>query len=479
MASGSAIVSCMNTFSAFERQQQFIQPLLTTQPELFVADKLYTEDAALDRIGISGLSTDRPEGWLRLYPSDFIVEEVRADGHSAVSAGLDGRPAGDGTTLYADLIKVNVGTLDAIRQLNSALGLSEGKIGYAGIKDAQALTSQRIALPLVSYEMIQSLRLSGMFLTNFAYGKGSVGQGQLLGNRFTITVRTSAPVDESLLIEHVRAIKRAGFLNYYQTQRFGGIRLLAHHLGREILRGDYASCVRLFLTEPGPFDIPLVKNIRAQALDVYGDWRRMSACFADMPYTFQHELRLLESLAQRPDNYISALFAIKDQSQLWAYAYASWLFNLYLSEAQATGQSLPDKLPLLLSDRAEDRARYQSWLDRDGINDIPAALAPLKFLQLKSRPTPTRIYPTDIKLMVASIGVILHFTLDKGAYATTFLMNLFRLRQGLPIPESLDTSPCDSLSLLQLGSTAPALERLAPYATSVLDRQTVAPPPSI
>ena len=106
------------------------------------------DDASLRSIGIEGVYGDRPVGYLKLYPQDFVVEEISKEGTvRTIDLGDDSALMdGEGSTYYADLVKMGISTLEAKEQLAHALHIDEKNIGYAGIKDKLALTSQVISI---------------------------------------------------------------------------------------------------------------------------------------------------------------------------------------------------------------------------------------------------------------------------------------------------------------------------------------------
>ncbi|MFA4880632.1 MAG: tRNA pseudouridine(13) synthase TruD [Candidatus Doudnabacteria bacterium] len=499
------------SFQLFQKQQKYLEKMQKERPDLFEVDKLFREEEVLPQIGITTLDPKRPEGFLRLYPQDFIVEEIQKDGSLSQIEPKDNvpeKPKEEKFTLYADLVKVGISTLEVVSRLAKALEITPNKIGYAGIKDAQALSSQRIALPKIGYEKVnpvrelhsltvpanggikppsasissppptssvafsngvKDLKLEGFFLNNFFYGRGTVEVGSLLGNRFTIFVRTEKRFPREELKNKLAAIKEKGFLNYYQTQRFGGARMLSHILGKLILQKKYEETVKTFLTTPSDYNIKLIKAVRARAAENYGNWKRMREILNHLPYNFQNEIKILEYLEKYPSNFIGALIALQDQTQLWVYAYASLLFNEYLSWATENNETIPRDIPLLLSPDYQDQNFYRVLLDRDGIRDLQEALRPFKFIPIKRRFNPALIFLKNILAKSLMSGVIISFSLDKGAYATTFLMNLFKLRQGLPIPAWLNRDQIDSKKILEIGTCEPACERLKEYIFSVLD----------
>lgn len=461
-----------SSFASYTAQQAVLEKLKKTQPELLLSKKQFDESGYLPQIGIIGLDDNRPAGYLRYYPQDFIVEEVQSAATASQIEPDDTPPSRSGKkpTLYADLVKVGLSSLEALDRLSAGLGLHPTKLGYAGIKDSNALTSQRISLSKSSYEEIKDKKIDGLFLTRFSYEPGRIVRSNLLGNKFTILVRTKEKIERDWLTEKMSAIKKDGFLNYYQVQRFGGDKLVSHLLGREILKKNYENAVKTCLLFASDYEIQLAHELKQEAAKHYGDWRKMSEILSLLPYSFRHELDLLRYLERQPRDFIGALITIKEQTTLWVYAYASWLFNCYLSQAAAEAKPIAENLPLITSDNPADWQIYTAWLQRDNVTDIAGALSPFDFIKLMSRPTPSRIFPKENMAMIIEAGVIFHFFLNKGAYATTYLMNLFKLQEGLPIPEWLHQEPGDLKKLLGLGTSAPAEERLKQYIFSQADR---------
>ena len=461
-----------SSFASYTAQQAVLEKLKNSQPELLLPRQTFDESSYLPLIGITGLDDNRPAGYLRYYPQDFIVEEVLSATTSSQIEPDDTPPVRNGKkpTLFADLVKVGISSLEALDRLSAGLNLHPTKLGYAGIKDSNALTSQRISLSKSSYEEIVSKKIDGLFLTRFSYEPGRIVRSNLLGNKFTIMVRTKEKIERDWLTAKMSTIKKDGFLNYYQVQRFGGDKLVSHLLGREILKKDYENAVKTCLLYASEYEIKLAHELKQEAAKYYGDWPKMFEILSLLPYSFRYELDLLRYLRHQPKDFIGALIAIKEQTTLWVYAYASWLFNCYLSQIAAERKPIPDNLPLITSDNPADWQIYAAWLERDKITDIVGALSPFDFIKLMSRPTPSRIYPQENMAMIIDAGVIFHFFLNKGAYATTYLMNMFKLQEGLPIPEWIHKEPGDLKKLLGLGTSAPAEERLKKYIFSQIDR---------
>ncbi|MBU1178448.1 tRNA pseudouridine(13) synthase TruD [Patescibacteria group bacterium] len=457
----------MSNYQAWQRQNEIMNKIRRENPELVTLKNPPTEDEMLVQIGVTSLPPDRPRGYLRLYPQDFIVEEIHSDGEISPiepSEPVDlPDPPEQKFTLWADMIKVGVPTQQAVRRLAEALKINEQQIGYAGLKDAAALTSQQITLSRTLVKDVVDKKVPSVHLTRFAYGKGAIQPGDLQGNRFTIYIRTDQEYSEEKLARQLEQLEQEGFLNYYQTQRFGGIRLHAHVVGCLIFQGQYEDAVKYFLTAPGSFDIPLIKKIRAEAAKHYGQWDKMKEYFNRLPYIFKEEIRLVEYLVQSPQDFVGALIHVQDQTKMWIYAYDSFVFNRYLSRAAKDGKELPAELPSLLSPIPEDNDIYFPWLKEENTVQFRNNLRPFKFIRLKRRMVATKIYPQVGDYKVLPTGVLISFDLPKAAYATTFLTHIFQLTSAMPIPEWVNKDEVDLKAELGTGSVAAAKEVIGEY----------------
>jgi tRNA pseudouridine13 synthase len=153
---------------------------------------------------------------LKLKPEDFVVEELH-DGF-----GMEGR------YLLVRCTKRDRTTLDAARTLARFYNVPENKIGYAGMKDKKAVTSQVFSVPTSRNDIPKSVP---EFIWQPAGRRDEpISLGQHSGNKFTITVRN---------IE--KQLKEAkSYPNYFDEQRFGESNVSA---GIALLKGDFKKAV--------------------------------------------------------------------------------------------------------------------------------------------------------------------------------------------------------------------------------------------
>lgn len=446
-------------FTAWKNEQAYLAQERLRHPDRF----LVPDRPASERLQYTGITAPRqplPVGFIKFSPFDFIVEEVLPDGTAATvdaPAAQEKTPTQNGL-VHAILVKAGLfSTVDAVQALADALGTSVANIRHAGIKDANALTAQRMSIAGVPIKKIVDLHLSGMRLQKITPAKEPVRVGQLQGNRFTIVIRTPQAVDHGQLEQAMQRISTEGFINFYGEQRFGMPRIHTMHCGKLLLAGKFDEALHLFLTGTTPFEQPFVTALRTEAESYYGDWKKMHDLFARLPYTLRNELSMLNVLAHTQgattsDAFKAATMCVK----YWALAYGSYLTNMVLSR----NENLPETLGLLLNKTPNGDSVYADFLRDDGTTDYRTHIAKLAFVPLSDNPTiPTRITPTFHGVHVSPTAVTISFDLPKGAYATTCLYNLFDLQSVPGIPTWLDRADINSKQQLGTGDIAPLFKR--------------------
>lgn len=433
-------------------------------PQLFERRPMVDTEPFLKWIGIEGLPSDRLIGYLKYLPQDFIVEEISPDG---ILRTVDIDPSvadvsAEGLTYYADLVKIGISTLEAKSQLATVLNIDEKSIGFAGIKDRLALTAQRISIRGIrNTEVFSTITAENFFLKHIIRGKGAVANGDLTGNRFIITIRVAEVFSHEQIHsiqEKVNEIRQQGFWNFFYFQRFGTPRLISHWLGLHLVKGEYEEVLRTFLTYAAPRELPYFKNIREEVGAAWRNWPVIKEKIEQFPYHFGLENQLINHLIEHPDDFLGALRTIPDQIRLWMYAYDCFLFNRKLSGLIQSGE-VPTALPLITSFNPRDWEPYREFLDADAVKLPSRSYKDFPFIRIASRTWPTlqkiEIHGATFKNHLA----VFAFSLPKGSYATTFLMNFFALASGLPIVPGIKGEKVDAKELIGLGTLEPTLDR--------------------
>src|SRR3989344_5701255 len=158
-----------------ERERAFFEAERKRVPHLFERASMIDSPEFLKSIGIEAIDKDLPVGYLRLFPQDFIVEEI-ARSKELRTIDIDSSVpdvSQEGQTWYADLVKIGISTLDAQAHLAEILGIEPRAIGFAGIKDRLALTAQAISIRNIDeVEKLQEIRADN-FSEAYSKRKGS------------------------------------------------------------------------------------------------------------------------------------------------------------------------------------------------------------------------------------------------------------------------------------------------------------------
>jgi tRNA pseudouridine13 synthase len=147
----------------------------------------------------------------RVFAEDFRVEEI--DGFE---------PAGSGEHLLLTVEKRGMNTAFAAKRIAAWAGIPEMGVGYAGMKDRHAVTSQRFSvhLPKRVAPELGSLESEDLRVLAHSWHNRKLPRGALAGNRFTLLLRE--PQGERAAVEaRLAAIAAAGIPNYFGEQRFG------------------------------------------------------------------------------------------------------------------------------------------------------------------------------------------------------------------------------------------------------------------
>jgi tRNA pseudouridine13 synthase len=267
------------------------------------------------------LTADLPGigGRLRDEVSDFAVEEVPLY-----------EPAGEGDHAMFLLEKRGLSTFESLLWVSKAVRVSEHRIGYAGLKDARAVTTQWMSAPRVPPERVLALRHPRLRVLRAERHPHPVRIGHLRGNRFSIVVRGARDDRLPAAREALARLAARGVPNAYGPQRFG-VKSDGHEMGRALLRGDYEEFLAHLLGRPGEAEHdPRVRAARL-AYD-RGDLERALALF---PMKHRVQKRAL-SERLRTGSAEAAFRALgKRPRRIYVSAWQSWIFNRCLDERLA------------------------------------------------------------------------------------------------------------------------------------------------
>ncbi|KQK09991.1 pseudouridylate synthase 7 homolog isoform X2 [Brachypodium distachyon] len=230
-----------------------------------------------------------------------------------------------GKFLRFHLYKENKDTQEALRVIGKMLGLQPKSFGFAGTKDKRAITTQQVTLLKVHASRLADLnsKLIGIKVGDFDYVKERLVLGQLMGNRFTITLRSVVAESEDLIKAAIDGLIKGGFINYYGLQRFGSASVPNHLIGAALLRGEWESAVNLIL-DPKEGECDDMNGVR-EHYEEHGD---IDVAIRNFPRRLIAERAILQRLKKYPGNYLQALMAIPRTLRLmYVHSYQSYLWN--------------------------------------------------------------------------------------------------------------------------------------------------------
>lgn len=150
-------------------------------------------------------------GRLKDKPEHFVVEEIPLY-----------EPQGHGPHLYLTLRRSLLTTREVVEELARRFNVPQAAIGYAGLKDKEAVTSQTFSLgsDIAESEVLSKNDGAPWELLKVSRHQNKLKLGHLLGNRFTIIL--SEPQGTLPEAEAIAAkLKESGVPNYFGEQRFG------------------------------------------------------------------------------------------------------------------------------------------------------------------------------------------------------------------------------------------------------------------
>ena len=346
-----------------------------------------------------------------------------------------------------------------MHRLAKALRVHEKDIGYAGLKDARAITRQIFSIVGVTEQAVMNLQIPGLAVQWAARHGNKLRLGHLSGNRFAIKIRDVVPTDVLKLRPILAVLEKRGLPNYFGEQRFGR-RNNNDRLGAALIRGDNVSLLQHLLGQPDPaIDDPDSVGARAAF-----DARDNETAMRLYPRHCGLERRILARLMKthKPN---AAVRAIDEKlRKLWISALQSRIFNEVVARRiQALDQLLDGDLAyihdsgacFLVDSAAAEQPRcdafeisptgplvgYRMTLPQGEpvrIEDeilskyelTPASFRTSDYGRVKGARRPLRIKPTDTELAAGAdeFGpyITVAFSLPAGSYATVVLGELMK-----------------------------------------------------
>jgi tRNA pseudouridine13 synthase len=321
-------------------------------------------------------------------PEDFIVEEE-----------LPFALAGTGEHAWLHVCKRDNNTDWVAARIAEFAGVKKHAVGYAGLKDRYAVTTQWFSVYLPGRDDINwsDFHCEGVELIEATRHQRKLQRGALKLNRFTIRLRNIEPEKAGVfdqMVERCELIRREGVPNYFGEQRFGhGLRNLAdaerlfvqpHRRMPRHKRSLLLSAARSWI-----FNAIVSKRVEA------GTWNRRisgdvfmldgrTACFGD-----DNSAELEQRLAQGEIHPTAVLWGDGD--------------SMSSAECAAIEAMIVDRYPVF----------------KQGLRDA----------RVGQQRRAMRLLVKDLECHRAGTGLVLKFSLQAGSYATMVLRELVQLKE--------------------------------------------------
>ena len=382
-------------------------------------------------------------GQIKTMSADFLVEEIPLY-----------HPSGAGQHVYVTIEKRGVSTYEAIKQIANVLGISRHKIGYAGLKDAHAITRQTLSIDSVEPDVIAKIEMRNIKFLHVDRHGNKLRIGHLKGNRFVIRVRQVAQSSFVQANEIIKLLSLKGVPNFFGEQRFG-LRGNTHCLGEQLIRQNEAEFCREYLGRPQPME-----NLEIQKARQLVDAEKWAEALSHWPHRkLSDERKLLQSIV-RANGDIAGIFRrlSKKMKLFFVSAFQAHLYNQLLTQRL---DSL-DKIEVgdiayihhkgasfVVEDAVTEQKRVASFeispsgpmygtktllaqglpgiREQAVLTDYELSLDDFSLpgLRIRGNRRPYRFKLTDPKVWWDE-GVMVSFELPPGAYATTVMAEVMK-----------------------------------------------------
>jgi len=290
------------------------------------------EASEFDRaIGMELYATSCPGcgGRLRVDCDDFVVEEIYEE------QNYEG-----GRYLIVEVEKVGWEAHHLVRDLSRQLKISQKRFSWAGTKDKNAVTRQRMSIMGLDEKELSRVTLPGVKINVLGRSNRAVSLGDLRGNRFAVRIREIRLDDKEVsgrleaVTEEIRHF--GGLPNYFGVQRFGEVRPVTHLVGEALVRGNPERAVMTYLALPFPGEPDTTRAVRSRLL-ADRDFRR---ALQEYPLRLRYERAMMSRLVEGGEWASSFNVLSPNLRRLFVHAYQSHLYNKILSERMRSGLPL-------------------------------------------------------------------------------------------------------------------------------------------
>ncbi|WP_295722835.1 tRNA pseudouridine(13) synthase TruD [uncultured Methanobrevibacter sp.] len=409
-------------------------------------------------------------GTIRNSYEDFYVEEIP-----------EITPQGEGPNVWIWIEKLGRTTLDVLLDISRDLHISRKRMGFAGMKDKNALTRQWICISnMDSNEQLEEIinledKIKNTKFLKVVRGQKKLRLGQLIGNKFKIVIRDipfnkdiTSLEDAALRAKEIlNQLEISGVPNYFGWQRFGKVRSTTHLVGEALIQNDLKKAVDTYIGHPTDGESQDSYNARV-AYDEGNIKEALELMHGGMRYEKMMLRELISDLDKYGElndkSYKNALHALpKPLSRMFVHAYQSYLFNEVVSRRvemginkYIEGDIIIDNEEKIIRDKTKEE--YQQLIDKfqahptsplygtkvpfaDGIvgemekdvldkygltkEDFEVDKMPRLGSYGLRRSMRFRVWDSNVEIV--QDGIRVEFSINKGAYATAVLREIMKV----------------------------------------------------
>lgn len=247
---------------------------------------------------------------IKVKPEDFKVREI---------VSLPVKEKGDFGVFI--LKKRGWNTVDLLKRISKQWSIPFYNISYGGKKDRHALTEQFITIKnppkgILIEEQNFSFKLVG-------FSETAMQPKYIEGNDFTVVIRGISKADEELIFQSLENVRKNGFINYFDDQRFGSFDPKQGFIGEKIIKSHYNGALKIYLTHIHPEDKGQTKERKRLIFENWGDWQKCLTLAKTKIEKFTFKF-----LSENPKGYIEILRKIsKEDMSMFFACYQSFLWN--------------------------------------------------------------------------------------------------------------------------------------------------------
>lgn len=247
---------------------------------------------------------------VKVKPEDFQVRET-------VSLSIGDK----GEFGVFKLKKKGWNTVDLLKRIAKKFSILLENISYGGKKDRHALTEQFITIKNPPKRL--HIREENFSLKLIGFSDEPMQPRHIDGNYFSIIIRSISKEAEEFLFTPLESIKKRGFVNYFDDQRFGSYDPNQGFIGEKIIKEHYNGALKIYLTHVYPEDKKDTKERKRLIFENWGNWEECLKVAKNSMEKFAFRY-----LIENPKDYLHILRKIpKEDMSMFFAAYQSFLWN--------------------------------------------------------------------------------------------------------------------------------------------------------